>query len=260
MGIEEQNNIIDIFYSTGLLLDGQNHMFLEQNINASVLFNEDKPILKYFIENLEKIQIYEEPDCYLMLDNEKMIAIEVFQFDAGTSLKCGSFFEKRKDEIYKKSRGQVYYKEEYNINTSLNQYREALISIFNKHFLKIKKYKENLSKNFNINKSNIQMCFVIIDRTPCGCIYLKKQGERKIPYFYMPIFDKEFVAFLNQCQEVDFLLTCHNEEYLKSMRFISLSQKHLEYIKENIINDINPEDFYCWDASLIVQSSQGKTK
>jgi hypothetical protein len=70
----------------------------------------------------------------------------------------------------------------------------------------------------------------------------------------MPIFDSVFVNELQNSLNIDYLITCHNEDFLKSIRFLCLSKAHLDYIKQNIVKNIDESDFYCWDVSLITQS------
>ena len=262
MGVEERNNFYDLFNATGITLNRNEKRFLDKriksfnkSIEAALLFQEDESALRKIIENLDNLEPFEEPDCCLLIDENEIVAIEMFQFDCGTSSsRKGSKFQKRISEILKTAQNKKHYEELYNVQTTLKDYRNALIHIFQKHYANIASYKNRVSNNWNIDESKVKMCFFIIDATPCGSIYNKQEVEQKVPHYYMPIFDSAFVNELQNSLDIDYLITCHNEDFFKSIRFICLSKEHLEYIKQNIVKNIDESDFYCWDVSLITQS------
>lgn len=248
IGKLEKQQILHLLFLTGLLPDSRKYIY-KQFIYNSLIFKNDFSLLEKILLNINSLVSFESPDCYLKLPNGDILIIEVFCFDSSiSSFRKGSNAIARKKQIIKNSFGKESYTEKYNTKQSLTYYQNSIKSIFAKHYSQVDNYIENITKKENITKDKIKVCFFIIEDTPCGCLYFNK--DLNDFFYYMPLYDKEFVNLLENSQKVDYVFTCHNENWRKSIRFINNTKENISHIKKNLVKDISNKQFYTWDASL----------
>ena len=250
--MKESGTIRSIFLETGLGLECLSQNIFKDSINKSLLFIEDKSLLEYITKNILKMEDFEAPDILLPLENGELLLIEVFQFDSSFPRKSkGSEFKRNESIIFEKAKNVPYYSENYNVKTSLANYRKSLLDSFNNHYQKIPSYIQNVIEKKKIIHEKLKVCFFIIDNTPNGSIYLKNDTQNEWKY-YMPIYDEPFVALLRQSSQLDYLFTCHNELSLKQIRFMSITASHIDYINKNLTKQINDSDFQTQASTLII--------
>lgn len=134
---------------------------------------------------------FDRPDIYVSL-NDKVLAIEHFEFDASNKTRSGSRY--RKEEISSRSYINEYiesnysgnpllYSEQIGCNLSSDFYIANMKSAFMHHYLKIDEYKRHLiEKGIAKSKDDIISCFFIEDVTLLGCYYIDYCDDRKISH------------------------------------------------------------------------------
>ena len=125
---------------------------------------------------------FERPDILSILD-DKIIAIEHFEFDCYANNKKGSAAKREEfrinKELNKKALLHLEQYEDYvenekyhNKSGSLNNYHDNFLKILNSHIDNLDEYTENIKYHFGSEKK-IEYWFFAEDTTLLGCYYYK---------------------------------------------------------------------------------------
>ena len=154
---------------------------------------------------------FENPDILSIYDN-KIVAIEHFEFDSYKNTRKGSNFKIQDNLIEKKmqkainsqiqNKGEMIIHEEIKNTSSLKQYYENFKKVLLSHIDNIAQYKENIIKNFGDEKE-IEFWFFAEDVSPLGSYYYKKVNIH--PSLLLP-FSKENIEILKQHKEIKGLI------------------------------------------------------
>lgn len=150
---------------------------------------------------------YERPDILSMYDN-KIVAIEHFEFDSYKNTRKGSNFkiqdniikQKMKKEIgYKlKDKNEIMIHDKIENTCSLNQYYNNFKKVILTHIDNILEYKNHIISDFG-NEKDIEFWFFIEDVTPLGSYAYKR--EDNYPRLMLP-FSKEILNILREHKEI----------------------------------------------------------
>ena len=185
---------------------------LERIINRYL--SEDETAITYSDFNQEEVNklfqnmgIYERPDILSMYDN-KVVAIEHFEFDSYKNTRKGSNFKIQDNTIEKrmqnkidkdlKKEKEVWVHDEIKNTSSLQQYYSNFKKVLLKHIDNIPEYKEHIINDFG-DKRDIEFCFFVEDVTPLGSYAYKREDEH--PRLLLP-FSKENLDILRQHKEI----------------------------------------------------------
>lgn len=134
-------------------------------------FNQDE-VNKLF----QNVEIYERPDILSMYDN-KIVAIEHFEFDSYKNTSKGSDFkiqdniieQKMQKEINSnlKDKGEIMIHDQIENNSSLKQYYDNFRKVLLSHIDNIPEYKEHIINDFG-DKKEIEFWFFVEDVSPLG--------------------------------------------------------------------------------------------
>lgn len=155
----------------------------------------------------QNMGIYERPDILSIYDN-KIIALEHFEFDSYKNTRKGSNFKIQDNIIEQKMKTKINSKliqekeiiihDEIQNTSSLKQYYNNFRKILVSHINKIPEYKEHIINDFGKEKE-IEFWFFAEDVTPLGNYYLKKTNIK--PSLLLP-FSKENIELLKQHKEI----------------------------------------------------------
>lgn len=185
---------------------------LERIINRYL--SKDDTAITYSDFNQEEVNklfqnmgIYERPDILSMYDN-KIVAIEHFEFDSYKNTRKGSNFkiqgniiEKRMqnkiDKDLKKEK-EIWVHDEIENTSSLQYYYNNFKKVLLTHIDNILEYKEHIINDFG-DKKDIEFWFFVEDVTPLGSYAYKREDEH--PRLLLP-FSKENLDILRQHKEI----------------------------------------------------------
>lgn len=185
---------------------------LERIINRYL--SKDETAITYSDFNQEEVNklfqnmgIYERPDILSMYDN-KIVAIEHFEFDSYKNTRKGSNFKIQDNTIEKrmqnkidkdlKKEKEIWVHDEIENTSSLQQYYNNFKKVLLTHLDNIPEYREHIINNFG-DKRDIEFWFFIEDVTPLGSYAYKREDEH--PRLLLP-FSKENLDILRQHKEI----------------------------------------------------------
>ena len=158
-------------------------------------------------ELFQNMGIYERPDILSMYDN-KIVAIEHFEFDSYKNTRKGSNFkiqdniieQKMQKEINSnlKGKGEIMIHDQFENNSSLKQYYDNFRKVLLSHIDNIPEYKEHIINDFG-DKKEIEFWFFAEDVSPLGSYYYRKTNIH--PSLLLP-FSKENIEILKQHKEI----------------------------------------------------------
>ena len=159
----------------------------------------------------QNMSFFENPDILSIYDN-KIVAIEHFEFDSYKNTRKGSNFKIQDNLIEQKmqktinsqlqNKGEIIIHDEIKNTSSLKQYYENFRKILLSHIDNISQYKENIINNFG-NEKEIEFWFFAEDVSPLGSYYYKKTNI--YPSLLLP-FSKENIEILKQHKEIKGLI------------------------------------------------------
>lgn len=168
-----------------------------------------------FVDMLDSPEnrLYESPDMIAKKGND-VIAIEHFSVDSSKNTRRkGSNDSRELDRIEKglaslrskAPKNPTIYRDTIKGERSYDNLITNTSDIFNNHYGKIHKYKENMTKNKIIDSStNLKTMFFIDDVSTLGANVQTDKGAMPIllPFSY------EFLSFLKLHKDVDYVLAC----------------------------------------------------
>lgn len=150
---------------------------------------------------------YERPDILSIYD-DKIVAIEHFEFDSYKNTKKGSDFKIQDSIIEQKMKKridselgvkkEIYLHDEIKNNSDLKQYYNNFKKVFISHIDNIPEYKNHIIDDFGNNKK-IEFRFFAEDVSPLGSYYYRESNIN--PSLLLP-FSKENIDLLRQHKEI----------------------------------------------------------
>lgn len=217
------------------------------------LYSRDKKLLQKIVDNLCKVEPFERPDMIVPID-EKILAIEHFEFDASSQSNKGST-DKRKlaerNREFDKLISDTCNSDELLISTTCSDclyspdyYIENFKRAFLNHLNKVEEYKTHLLNEQRIKTvDDIIVCFFIVDTTPLGCYYLEDGGMKSFIAFQV----KECLDLISQAKEVNCFLFGQFDGKKNSLEFLSNCTEAVELIKEVRLIDFSVDEFSCFN-------------
>lgn len=165
-------------------------------------FNQDE-VNKLF----QNMRSYERPDILSIYDN-KIVAIEHFEFDSYKNTSKGSNFKiqesiienkmRKEIDMNLKDKGEVMLHDHIENNSNLNQYYDNFKKVLLSHIDNINEYKEHIISDYGKEKE-IEFWFFAEDVTPLGSYYYRRSNLH--PSLLLP-FSKENIDILRQHKEI----------------------------------------------------------
>lgn len=155
----------------------------------------------------QNMRIYERPDILSMYDN-KIVAIEHFEFDSYKNTRKGSNFKIQDNIIEKrmqnkidkdlKKEKEIWIHDEIENTSSLQHYYNNFKKVLLTHIDNIPEYKEHIINDFG-DKKDIEFWFFVEDVTPLGSYTYKREDAHL--RLLLP-FSKENLDTLRQHKEI----------------------------------------------------------
>lgn len=153
------------------------------------------------------MEFYERPDIISMYNN-KIVAIEHFEFDSYKNTRKGSNFKIQDNIIEQKMQkkinsklketGEIIIHEQIENTSSLKQYYDNFEKILLSHIDNIPEYKEHIISDFG-NEKDIEFWFFAEDVTPLGNYYYRKTNTN--PSLLLPL-SKNIIEIFKQHKEI----------------------------------------------------------
>lgn len=211
---------------------------MTDEVVGNVLFDDDYDFAKTISSNIKSLESFEKPDLVLKTD-DLIYGLEVFEFDASRRLsKKGSKLRLEEAEIDRSSKSHKHYEKVLTTELTLNNYRKSLTDIFEEHCKNLPNYIENLKTRFSLSNNQVRICFIIIDKTP-GNLVVYPNGKNQ---YYTPLLDEIFIEKLKHCKGLDYLITFHEEFYVRYPTFISLTPEHINFLDRNCYKNLQEVD------------------
>ena len=226
---------------------------LERIINRYL--SEDETAITYSDFNQEEVNklfqnmgIYERPDILSMYDN-KVVAIEHFEFDSYKNTRKGSNFKIQDNTIEKRMQNkidkdlkkgkEVWVHDEIKNTSSLQQYYSNFKKVLLKHIDNIPEYKEHIINDFG-DKRDIEFWFFVEDVTPLGSYAYKREDEH--PRLLLP-FSKENLDILRQHKEIKGLIFGIYAMSKYKLVLMYNDDKTLDNLEKDEYFKVNEKDF-----------------
>lgn len=165
-------------------------------------FNQDE-VNKLF----QNMRSYERPDILSIYDN-KIVAIEHFEFDSYKNTSKGSNFKiqeniienrmQKEIDLKLKDKGEVMLHDHIENNSNLKQYYDNFKKVLLSHIDNINEYREHIVNDYGKEKE-IEFWFFAEDVTPLGSYYYRRSNLH--PSLLLP-FSKENIDILRQHKEI----------------------------------------------------------
>lgn len=185
-------------------LDKISNRYLSKDGNAITFSDfEQGEVTKLF----QNMRAYERPDILSVYDN-KIVAIEHFEFDSYKKTRKGSNFRIQDNVINQKMKRKmmseladkkdIWLHDEIKNTGSLQQYYNNFKTVLLAHIDNIPEYRNHITSDFE-NEKDIEFWFFVEDVTPLGN-YACGSGETK-PRLLLP-FSKENLDILRKHNEI----------------------------------------------------------
>ena len=180
----------------------------------SKYFSKDNEAITY--SNIDEIELnkmiqhmggYERPDILSIYDN-KIVAIEYFEFDSYKNTRKGSDYKIQDSIIEQKMQKkidsdlaiekEIYLHDEIKNNSDLKQYYSNFKKVLTSHIDNIQEYRNHIVDDFG-NDKDIEFWFFAEDVSPLGSYYYRKNNIN--PSLLLP-FSKENIDILRQHKEI----------------------------------------------------------
>lgn len=213
--------------------------YFSKDTEATVYFNLDQELFNKVISN---VGCYEKPDILSIFD-DKVVAIEHFEFD--------SYKRSRKGSEYKIENNMIEKKFDKEINEKLKTQKDAIVhgqinsiasadnyfNNFKKNFLahyeKIDSYIEHIKSDYP-NTKDVTICFFAEDVTPLGNYFMNRKTSYN-PYLLNPLYSDEIIDILNKCPRVKYLVIgCYAISGYKLLIFENKKEVFKKYKKVRI--------------------------
>lgn len=216
------------------------------------LYDRDRELLVKIMANMNRIEPFEQPDMILPID-DKVLAIEHFEFDASSSSKKGSL-DKRKlaernrefDKLVintKVSKYPVVSTNSVDCTYSSENYIKNFNSVFENHLSKVAEYKIHLvTENKAKSVDDIIMCFFIVDTTPLGCYY-QEDGLKT----FVALQVAECLDQVSKAKEIDCFFFGYFDGVKNSMEFISNCPEVVQLVKDIRVIDFKVNEFFTFN-------------
>ena len=178
--------------------------YFSKDSKAITYSNFDQEEINKLIQNMG---IYERPDILSFYDN-KIVAIEHFEFDSYKNTRKGSNYKiqdniieqkmKKKIDLELQEKKELIIHDEIKNTSSLKQYYENFTKVLLSHIENIPEYKQHIIEDFG-NEKEIEFWFFAEDVTPLGSYYYRKSSTS--PCLLLP-FSKEIIEILRQHKEI----------------------------------------------------------
>lgn len=155
----------------------------------------------------QNMRSYERPDILSIYDN-KIVAIEHFEFDSYKNSRKGSNFKiqeniienkmQKEIDLKLKDKGEVMLYDHIENNSNLKQYYDNFKKVLLSHIDNINEYKEHIISDYGKEKE-IEFWFFAEDVTPLGSYYYRRSNLH--PSLLLP-FSKENIDILRQHKEI----------------------------------------------------------
>lgn len=205
-------------------------------------------------EAIQKVKPFERPDIISMVD-DKIIAIEHFEFDCYNRTKKGSKYKREYFIMDKKLKGEMLEKLENNNeasvhgkiieNTSLSNYINNFKESYEEHYNKIENYNQNIIEKFSCDKDNIINCFLIEDTTPLGVYYL---DDKRKQYNLIPIKIEEILDFISERKKVKYLIFPVMIGQERKVIILENKEKYINMFKETLPT-ITEDNFFTFQPN-----------
>ena len=195
---------------------------------------------------------YERPDILSIYDN-KIVAIEHFEFDSYRNNKKGSNYKIQENVIESKmqtaiksklkDKGELILHDQIKNTSSLNQYYTNFKKILLSHIENISEYKEHIIQDFG-DKKKIEFWFFAEDVTPLGNYYYKRKNDS--PSLLLP-FSRDIIKILklhNEIRGLIFGIYAMNEYKLVLMYN---DYNTLKQIEENEYFQVDESEFMSFN-------------
>ena len=200
-------------------------------------------------DNVNLIKQFDSPDLYLEIKDE-IIGIENFKFSAYKTSKKGDSSKKEQENFFlinesrfvKFEKSCLYEERKLESEKSVNNYEKNFIDVFNKHYQKVKKYKENLKKF----SKKIKIFFYIEDIT-IEKNEIKYNNKNILYNFTM---NKTILDFLKDKKEIDGIIFRCNDIEKSKIYCLKLNNEDIKILIEKNKQYFNLE-FEKRDVKLI---------
>ena len=155
----------------------------------------------------KNMKAYERPDILSIYDN-KIVAIEHFEFDSYKNNRKGSNYKIQENVIENKmqtaiksklkDKGELILHDQIKNTSSLNQYYMNFKKVLLSHIDNIYEYKEHIIQDFG-NKKKIEFWFFAEDVTPLGNYYYRRKNNS--PSLLLP-FSKDIIKIFKLHSEI----------------------------------------------------------
>ena len=225
--------------------------YLSKTTTAEVYSNISEEEINKLFHNMKQ---YERPDILSIYDN-KIVAIEHFEFDSYKNTRKGSnlkiqenFIEKEmKNRINSelKTKDEVVVHDEIKNTSNLQQYYDNFKKVFLSHIDNIPEYREHIEQDFGKEK-DIEFWFFAEDVTTLGTHCLKNGNLGPLLPLSNEILDilkkhkeiKDIIFGILAMNEYKMLIIC-NDDYT------------LNKLKENEYFKVTNEEFMTFDPKTI---------
>ena len=204
-------------------------------------FNQDE-VNKLF----QNMRSYERPDILSIYDN-KIVAIEHFEFDSYKNTSKGSNFKiqeniienrmQKEIDLKLKDKGEVMLHDHIENNSNLKQYYDNFKKVLLSHIDNINEYREHIVNDYGKEKE-IEFWFFAEDVTPLGSYYYRNSNLH--PSLLLP-FSKENIDILRQHKEIKGIIFG-----IYAMNKYKLA---LMYNNEETLNKIENDEYFKVEES-----------
>ena len=219
--------------------------YLSKKGTAITYSDFDQQEVNKLFYNMEQ---YERPDILSIYDN-KIVAIEHFEFDSYKNTSKGSDFKIQKSFIERKMQNKINFElktkdevvvhDEIKNSSNLHQYYDNFKKVFLSHIDNIPEYREHIEQDFG-NEKDIEFWFFAEDVSPLGSYYIKKGNSK--PRLLLP-FSKEIIDILREHKEIKgmiFGIYAMNEY---KMALMYNDNKTLNNLEKNEYFKVNNKEF-----------------
>lgn len=183
--------------------------YFQKDSKAIVLYDLNQHYFDKVVKNIGK---YERPDILSFFD-DKIIAIEHFEFDSFDNSKKGSDFKVKdfvdKKEIQLKINEELKEKDsviahgQIDSSASLKNYFDNFKRIFNEHYKKIDSYIEHIETDFDCSNKEVIMCFFADDVSPLGSYFL---DDKRNTNLLNPLYSDEIILLMENSPKIKYLI------------------------------------------------------
>lgn len=223
--------------------------YFSKDDKAEVIYEMDQ---EEFTKMVNFMGTYEKPDILSIFDN-KIIGIEHFEFDSYNNLKKGSDYQIKEKIIQRKmdkqiendliSKKTMLINDKIENTSTLENYYNNFIKVFENHYKKIESYKEHIECDFDCKNKIIEFWFFIEDVTPLGNYFISSKGNNCL---MSPLYSNEIIDLLKKSKKLKGIIVGRYAMNKYNLCIINNEEKVLEkFNKEK--EEVTNEKFYSFD-------------